>query len=143
MNEPNAPMKRVAVVGATGYAGAELTAILARHRGVELVALFSSGNSAPAAVTPSAPKLIAQPFTLDALMENSPEVAFLATPNEVSAQLVPQLLDRGIQVIDLSGAFRLGEAALYPSWYGFTHERPPRLDEAVDGQTDWDIVEHQ
>ncbi|HEY8849971.1 MAG TPA: N-acetyl-gamma-glutamyl-phosphate reductase [Thermoanaerobaculia bacterium] len=137
MNEPISPTKRVAVVGATGYAGAELTAILARHRGVELVGLFSSGNSAPAAVTPSAPKLFAQPFTLDALMEKSPDVAFLATPNEVSAQLVPQLLDRGIQVIDLSGAFRLGEASLYPSWYGFTHERPALLDEAVYGLTEW------
>ena len=137
MNEPISPTKRVAIVGATGYAGAELTAILARHRGVELVGLFSSGNSAPAAVTPSAPKLFAQPFTLDALMEGSPDVAFLATPNEVSAQLVPQLLDRGIQVIDLSGAFRLGEASLYPSWYGFTHERPALLDEAVYGLTEW------
>jgi N-acetyl-gamma-glutamyl-phosphate reductase len=137
MNEPISPTKRVAVVGATGYAGAELTAILARHRGVELVGLFSSANSAPAPVTPSAPQLVAQPFTLDALMAKSPEVAFLATPNEVSAQLVPQLLDRGIQVIDLSGAFRLGEASLYPAWYGFTHERPALLDEAVYGLTEW------
>ena len=137
MNDAISPTKRVAVVGATGYAGAELTAILARHRGVELVGLFSSGHSASAAVTPSAPKLTAQPFTLDALMEKSPDVAFLATPNEVSAQLVPQLLDRGIQVIDLSGAFRLGEASLYPSWYGFSHERPALLDEAVYGLTEW------
>ena len=45
------------------------------------------------------------------------------SPNEVSAELAPQLLDAGMQVIDLSGAFRLEEPSLSPSWYGFTHER--------------------
>jgi len=137
MNEVMSPTKRVAVVGATGYAGAELTAILARHRGVELVGLYSSSGGASAPVTPSAPALVAQPFTLEALLEQSPDVTFLATPNEVSATLAPQLLDHGIQVIDLSGAFRLGEASLYPAWYGFAHERPALLDEAVYGLTEW------
>ena len=137
MNEVMSTTKRVAVVGATGYAGAELTAILARHRGVELVGLYSSTGGASGPVTPSAPTLVAQPFTLEALLDQSPDVTFLATPNEVSATLAPQLLDRGIQVIDLSGAFRLGEAALYPAWYGFAHERPALLDEAVYGLTEW------
>src|SRR2546426_10759561 len=137
MNEVISTTKRVAVVGATGSAGAELTAILARHRGVELVGLYSSSDGASAPVTPSAPKLFAQPFALEGLLAQSPDVTFLATPNEVSAKLAPQLLDHGIQVIDLSGAFRLGEAALYPPWYGFVHERPALLDEAVYGLTEW------
>jgi N-acetyl-gamma-glutamyl-phosphate reductase len=137
MIEPTMSTKRVAVVGATGYAGAELTGILARHRGAELVALFSSSGGAVTPVTPANPQLIAQPFTLEALLNAQPEIVFLATPNEASAELAPKLLDHGLRVIDLSGAFRLSEASLYPTWYGFTHERPALLDQSVYGLTEW------
>jgi N-acetyl-gamma-glutamyl-phosphate reductase len=107
------------VAGATGYSGAELVKILARHSGAEIVAKFSS-----------------ETFSVDALVEAKPDVAFLATPNEVSADVAPQLVDLGIRVIDLSGAFRLGEPSLYPSWYGFEHPRPQLLGEAVYGLTE-------
>lgn len=128
--------KRVAVIGATGYAGAELTAILARHPEVELVGLFSSTGSTRGPVSSSLPKQIAEPFTLEALLAATPEVVFMATPNEVSAELVPKLLDAGMQVIDLSGAFRLSNPSQYPTWYGFEHERPALLNEAVYGLTE-------
>lgn len=118
---PNAQsLTRVAIAGATGYAGAELEKILSRHKHVQVVAAFSSGS-----------------FSLEALFEAKPDVVFLATPNEVSAELVPAILDAGIKVIDLSGAFRLGEPSLYPSWYGFTHARPELLGEAVYGLPEW------
>jgi len=113
-------LTRVAIAGATGYAGAELEKILQRHKYAQVVAAFSSGS-----------------FSLEALFEAKPDVVFLATPNEVSAELVPAILDAGIKVIDLSGAFRLGEPSLYPSWYGFTHARPELLGEAVYGLTEW------
>lgn len=129
--------KRVAIVGATGYAGAELTAIMARHRDAELVALFSSERGSRGPVTPALPKLIAEPFTFEALLDARPEIVFLATPNEVSAQLAPRLLDHDIKVVDLSGAFRLEEPSMYPSWYGFAHERPQLLGEAVYGLTEY------
>jgi len=111
---------RVAIAGATGYTGAELEKILARHKHAQIVAAFSSGS-----------------FSLDALFDARPEIVFLATPNEVSAEIVPTILDAGIKVIDLSGAFRLGEPSLYPSWYGFTHTRPELLGEAVYGLSEW------
>ena len=111
---------RVAIAGATGYAGAELEKILSRHKHAQIVAAFSSGS-----------------FSLEALFEAKPEVVFLATPNEVSAEIVPSILDAGIKVIDLSGAFRLGEPSLYPSWYGFSHARPELLGEAVYGLSEW------
>jgi N-acetyl-gamma-glutamyl-phosphate reductase len=110
---------RVAIAGATGYSGAELVKILSRHSGVEITATFSSES-----------------FSIEKLVEAKPEVAFLATPNEVSADVAPQLIDLGIRVIDLSGAFRLGEPSLYPSWYGFEHPRPALLGEAVYGLTE-------
>jgi N-acetyl-gamma-glutamyl-phosphate reductase len=125
------------VVGATGYSGAELTAILARHPHVNIAALFSSSGSARGPVSPSRPDLVAEPFVMEKLIEASPSVAFLATPNEVSADLAPKLLDAGVRVIDLSGAFRLQDPALYPTWYGFVHERPELLGEAVYGLTEF------
>lgn len=127
---------RVAVAGATGYAGAELTAILARHRDAEIVGLYSSPGGKGGQVLPSNPKLIAEPFELAKLEAAHADVVFLATPNETSAELAPALLDRGMRVIDLSGAFRLGEPSLYPAWYGFTHSRPELLGEAVYGLTE-------
>jgi N-acetyl-gamma-glutamyl-phosphate reductase len=129
--------KRVAIVGATGYAGSELTGILARHRYAELVALFSSGGGTAAAANAAFPQLLAQPFAFDALVDAKPEIVFLATPNEASAELAPKLLDQNIRVIDLSGAFRLNDAALYPTWYGFTHETPALLEQAVYGLTEF------
>jgi N-acetyl-gamma-glutamyl-phosphate reductase len=109
-------VSNVAIAGATGYAGQELVRILGRHPHASVVAAFSSES-----------------FSLEALFAAKPEVAFLATPNEVSAEVVPHILDAGIKVIDLSGAFRLGEPKLYPSWYGFAHARPELLSEAVYG----------
>jgi N-acetyl-gamma-glutamyl-phosphate reductase len=138
MNEPNVKSrKRVAIVGATGYSGAELTAILARHAEVELVALFSSSTTVRGPVTPTLPQFIAEPFAMEALVAANPEIVFLATPNEVSAGLAPQLLDLGMRVIDLSGAFRLEEPSMYPTWYGFDHERPNLLGEAIYGLTEY------
>jgi len=135
--EPELAPQRVSIVGATGYAGAELALILARHRHAKITSLFSSANGATAPVTPSRPDLVAQPFVIDKLIESSPSVAFLATPNEVSAELAPKLLDAGIRVIDLSGAFRLRNPADYPAWYGFAHTRPELLAEAVYGLTEF------
>jgi N-acetyl-gamma-glutamyl-phosphate reductase len=107
------------VIGSTGYAGSELTTILSRHRGAELVGSFDSK------------------FTFDDLASGNPEVVFLATPNEVSAEIAPQIVAKGMRVIDLSGAFRLRDSELYPRWYGFAHEKPELLSEAVYGLTEW------
>jgi N-acetyl-gamma-glutamyl-phosphate reductase len=128
---------KVAVVGATGYAGAELTQILAKHDHAEIVGLFSSTGGKRAQVTPQHPELVAEPFAMDALDSSQADVVFLATPNEVSAELAPELLEKGMKVIDLSGAFRLGDPGLYPTWYGFSHVQPELLGEAVYGLTEW------
>jgi N-acetyl-gamma-glutamyl-phosphate reductase len=113
-------MTNVAVVGATGYAGAELANILKKHPHASVTGLYSSAD-----------------FSVDAVANSGAEVVFLATPNEVSAEVVPQLLDRDMKVIDLSGAFRLTSPSLYPTWYGFAHEKPELLGEAVYGLPEW------
>ncbi|HET9794383.1 MAG TPA: N-acetyl-gamma-glutamyl-phosphate reductase [Thermoanaerobaculia bacterium] len=136
--------KRVSIVGATGYAGGELAAILARHRGVRWGGIFSGagGGAVPfGGLHPAlagAPGPDAAPFTVDALLAGEPDFVFLATPHEISAEVVPEILDRlpGVRVVDLSGAFRL-PAAEYPRWYGFAHPVPGLLPGAVYGLTEW------
>lgn len=134
---------RVAVVGATGYAGAELTAILARHPHAEIAALFAGSKSEAtpfASIHPSLAGMTgpaARPFVLQELIERNPEMVFLAIPNETSAELMPHLLDAGMRVIDLSGAYRLHDPGEYPRWYGFDHPNPELLAGAVYGLTEW------
>lgn len=125
-----------AIVGASGYAGLELTRLLARHAGVRLVALFSdrwsddaAGNRLP--LSGAAAALRYRPLG-DAAGADA-ELVFLATPAEVSAALAPGLLAKGARVVDLSGAFRLEDPAAYPAWYGFTHPAPQLLAEARYG----------
>ena len=136
--------ERVAIVGATGYAGAELTAVLAKHPGVTLVALFGTETSGavrpfdsvhPSLRMASGPDVV--PFSIEALKESQPDFVFLATPNEFSAEIVDDILALDIRVIDLSGAFRLRRATDYPSWYGFTHPNADLLAEAVYGLPEW------
>jgi N-acetyl-gamma-glutamyl-phosphate reductase len=79
----------------------------------------------------------AEPFSLEALASGKPDVVFLATPNETSAEVAAPILATGARVIDVSGAFRLRDAAAYPAWYGFPHPSPALLAEAVYGLTEW------
>lgn len=135
--------KRVAVVGATGYSGAELVLLLSRHSGVTLAGVFSGPDGAAAPFAAIHPGLAGhngpavRPFQLEALLDCGPEVVFLATPNELSAGLVPELHARKLTAIDLSGAYRLRQAELYPAWYGFTHPAPHLLPSSVYGLTEW------
>lgn len=131
--------KRVSIVGATGYAGGELAAILARHPRAEITSVSSSGNATgmPFASLHASlrggqgPSVSA--FSVDALVDEKPDMAFLATPNELSAGVVPSLVEAGIRVIDLSGAYRLTNPSVYPERYGFTHPAPQLLGTAVYG----------
>ncbi len=132
---------RVAVAGATGYAGSELVRLLAKHPGVELVSLMSSGRSgsaaAPAEASHPALRGITQipvvPLDREALTSAEADLVFLATPHEAAHELAPELLDRGLKVIDLSAAFRLRDRRDYPAWYGFEHRAGGALAEAVYG----------
>src|SRR5512135_1247372 len=110
----------VAVVGASGYSGLELTRLAARHPELRIVSLFSdrwAGEAAGARLPLPAP---AASLRYSALAD-------------VSLELAPRLLARGVRVVDLSGAFRLEDAGLYPSWYGFAHGAPAELAEARYG----------
>ena len=126
----------VAVVGASGYSGLELTRYLARHPRLRLASLYSDRWAGEAAgdrlpLPAHAAALRYAPQAEAAALEA--EIAFLATPAEVSLDLAPGLLARGVRVVDVSGAFRLEDPALYPPWYGFEHRARDLLAEARYG----------
>src|SRR4051812_12300139 len=128
----------VGIVGASGDSGLELSRILALHPRVELKFLGSdkwAGESAArrAGLRGAAGKLKYAPQEKAAELGRECAVVFLATPAEASLQLAPILLDAGVRVIDLSGAFRLRDAALYAKFYGFQHPRQDLLSQAAYG----------
>lgn len=128
---------QTAVLGATGYAGMELARLLSRHPHVGASLLFrreadghdivppSNGNSRPL-----------QPFSWEALERAKVDLLFLATPHEVSRTLAPEALERGLRVIDLSGAWRLKREE-HRTIYGFcdsdAHKAACLTDAAVYG----------
>lgn len=123
----------VGIVGFRGYSGAELVQILKRHPAVDLFLMEhrsdSEGLSQPLGTRP--PTII--PATAAAAKQEGLAVAFLATPPEVSMELAPLFLEAGIKVIDISGAFRLRDAAMYKRWYKAEHLAPQLLAEAAYG----------
>lgn len=121
-----APRTRVAVAGATGYAGQELVRLLARHPGVTLTTAMSSGASSTPRPMPALARIWDSEVTpLDVeQLAGSADIVFLALPEAASAELAPKLLDRGPRVIDLSGAFRIRDAADRQRWYPATASLP-------------------
>src|SRR4051812_46837783 len=117
---------RVAIAGATGYAGQELIRILARHPAVTLAAAMSSAaNSAPRPM-PALARIWdgeVTPLDLERLAAEA-DLVFLALPEAASAEIGTALLQRGVRVIDLSGAFRIRSDADRQRWYPATTVLP-------------------
>ena len=137
-------MLNTVVIGATGYAGAELVSLLLRHPSTTPVALMGSSRTVDANrdladLHPrfrGGPPLPVQPLDLEVVLALEPDAVFLATPHEASVEHGGWLHDRGIRVLDLSAAFRLESAAAYRRHYGFDHARPDLLETAVYGLVD-------
>jgi N-acetyl-gamma-glutamyl-phosphate reductase len=138
---------RAVVAGATGYSGRDLIGLLLGHPRIDLVGVFASRSAEKAPLAAIHPQLTGlaeldcQPFDEAAIAEFRPDLVFLATPNEFSHEVAPALLDAGATVVDLSGAFRLHDEALYPQFYGFEHTRPDLLQKAVYGLTEFARVQ--
>jgi N-acetyl-gamma-glutamyl-phosphate reductase len=128
---------RVVVVGASGYAGAELVRLLANHPHVAIDALYARGREdSPLAaeyahLAPLGLRLI------DGSPEPGVDVAFLALPHGASAELAVRLASGGTTVIDIGSDLRLANPAAYPEWYGFEHPAPDALADAVYGLTEF------
>ena len=138
---------KAAIVGASGYVGAELTALISEHNVISIEHLLVSQNSEAAGqlICELHPKLhrVCQ-LPLVAFTEqwfeqyvSDIDAVFFATPHEYSAQWAEKFLLAGKKVFDLSGGFRLNNASDYPKYYGFSHRNTSLLDKAVYGLAEW------
>jgi N-acetyl-gamma-glutamyl-phosphate reductase len=133
-------MKKVAIVGASGYSGEELVRLLLNHPGVELTAV-TSRQSAGQTIAQVFPKFASHPksklirFTEPnaELLAKQAEIVFLALPHGVAAEFAIPLLQAGCIVIDLSADFRLKSAAVYKEFYAHDHPAPELLAKSVYG----------
>ncbi|HLZ52629.1 MAG TPA: N-acetyl-gamma-glutamyl-phosphate reductase [Candidatus Acidoferrum sp.] len=130
---------QIAVVGLTGYTGLELAGILLRHPAVASTTFYVRETRGANCVAELFPQFRGwgqaplRPLSLDSIVSSQAGTAFLATPHEVSADLAPALLDAGLRVIDLSGAFRFQSPETFTSWYKLSTPHAGYLGEAVYG----------
>ena len=120
---------RVAIAGATGFTGQELLRLLARHPAVRITLATSSSAASAARRLPALGKVwdgSITPLDGEALAREA-DLVFLALPDTAAAGLAPALVEKGVRVIDLSGAFRLRDAGGRSRWYPETREMPEGL----------------
>src|SRR5829696_2325958 len=129
---------RVAIAGATGFAGQELLRLLSRHPAVTITAATASQATSSPRRLPALARIwdgTVVPLNPAELVGKA-DAVFLALPEAASAEIAPMLVDAGIKVIDLSGAFRLRDAAARARWYAATTAWP---DGIVYGLTEFEV----
>lgn len=142
----------VAVIGASGYVGAELIGLLCQHDKISIKHLVVSENSTSSGKVFSdlhprwlgvcdLPLECFSQAWFDELVSDSTakiDAVFFATPHEFSADWAGAFVDAGIKVFDLSGGFRLKDPQDYPTFYGFEHKSETALAKAQYGLAEWE-----
>jgi len=128
---------KVGVIGGSGYVGGELIRLLLPHPEVELTTITSRANAGQFIFTVhpnlrAATQLKFTPPKMSQIADNC-DLVFAAMPHGKSLELVPQLLETGVKVIDMSADYRLNNPADYDKWYKWKHTHPELLEEAVYG----------
>ena len=126
----------VSVVGAAGFAGAELVRRLLEHPKFNLVAITSDSDAGKALsdVYPAfegVSDLVFSPHDAPEVKQSA--AVFLAVPHKAAMAVVPDLLAAGIAVFDLSADYRLKDPAVYEQWYGVEHTSPELLETCAFG----------
>ncbi len=130
--------RQVAVAGATGYAGFALAKLLLRHPAIEKPVFYLRDSNAHC-LTEVFPQLRGwgearvRALSAEAIAASRAGTAFLSLPHEVSIELAPPLLEAGLRVVDLSGAFRFREPQTFSDWYELPAPPAALLQEAVYG----------
>jgi N-acetyl-gamma-glutamyl-phosphate reductase len=129
----------IAVVGVSGYTGFELAKLLLRHPAGSAATFFMRETEGAHCLSELFPQLRGwgrghvRQLSVENILSTGAKTAFLATPHEASAELAPRLLEAGLKVIDLSGAFRFRDPATFQSWYKLPAPHAAWLDSAVYG----------
>jgi N-acetyl-gamma-glutamyl-phosphate reductase len=134
---------RIAVLGASGYTGAELLRLLIRHPRVEIVLLTAdrrAGQHMGDVFPQFSPYALPQLVSLEGLDWTTAglDLVFCALPHATTQKVIKELLATApkTRVIDLSADFRLADPAAYARWYGHEHHAPELQKEAVYGLTE-------
>lgn len=132
-------MVRVGIVGASGFTGVELLRLVSAHPDLDL-AVATADTQAGTPVSALYPSLSARwpdlefvRFDPDDIASRELDAVFLGLPHAAALAAAPWLVGTVGCVVDLSAAFRLKDASVYPRWYGFTHDQPALLADAVYG----------
>jgi N-acetyl-gamma-glutamyl-phosphate reductase len=131
--------KNIAVVGVSGYTGFELAKLLLAHPEVRALAFYLRDPRGARCLTELFPALRGRaqapvrPLSIEAIAASGAGTAFLALPHEASAEIAPRLLEAGLRVVDLSGAFRFRDPAVFERWYRLGTPHAAWLPEAVYG----------
>lgn len=121
---------KVGIIGAAGFAGAELVRLVLQHPEFELAAITSNADAGTllADVYPAFAGASDLVFTThDDPAVKSCDLAFLAVPHTAAMAQAPALLDVGVTVVDLSADYRLADKDVYEQWYGAKHTSPELL----------------
>lgn len=127
----------VGIIGASGYTGVELLRLCAQHPDLAVRVATADSYSGTRArdlypsVAAAYGDLVFDDLDVDRIA--GLDLVFLGLPHEASMALAPELVGKVGCVVDLSAAFRLSDPSLYPRWYGFDHDQPELLAQAVCG----------
>ena len=129
---------RIGILGASGYTGAELLRLLARHPGVE-VRLLTADRQAGKPLSDIFPHLgtleLPVPVKIEAADWSGIDLLFCCLPHGTTQEVIAGL-PRELRVVDLSADFRLADIESYAQWYGHAHRAPELQKEAVYGLTE-------
>lgn len=145
----------VAVIGASGYVGAELIGLLCQHERISIQHVLVSENSTSCGKTFSelhprwqgiydvSLQSFSQHWFDQFIVSNNDKIdaVFFATPHEFSAEWAAKFIAQGVKVFDLSGGFRLKKATDYPKYYGFEHQSTTALAQAQYGLAEWQAAD--
>jgi N-acetyl-gamma-glutamyl-phosphate reductase len=125
---------KVHVIGAAGFAGAQLAALVDAHPHFELAQITARADAGRRLVDVAPQYRVTRKLTAYAPETvTAGDLAAIAYPHAEAAPLVAELIDRGVRVVDISADHRLRDISAYPAWYGFDHPRPDLVAEAVYG----------
>ena len=135
-------MIEIGIVGGSGYGAVELIRLLNQHKEVEIKYIFSHSKSGEAIKNtyPHLQNSIQAEFSSLDIKEVQCDLIFFATPSNVSKHFIPDLIERDIKVIDLSGDFRLKDPNVYKSFYGEQPAKQSVLNQAFYSLPEWSEV---